>query len=138
MFQQLESSILYVYDVNWGSIDWSAITPEGTSVSFEVRSSDDSEDMGDWSAAITSPGSLIPYLTSDDSYLQYRATLSTTDSTVTPVLENVVLTWTTTGIEGAENSDEISLSVLQNPFNGFSYNVCRQLRCPHASKLAKM
>jgi len=115
---QLESSILYVYDVNWGSIDWSAITPECTSVSFEVRSSDDPEDMGDWSAVITSPGSLIPYLTSNDSYLQYRATLSTTDSTVTPVLENVVLTWSTTGIEGSENYDEISLSVLQNPSAG--------------------
>ncbi len=115
---QLESSILYVYDVNWGSIDWSAITPDYTSVSFEVRSSDDPEDMGDWSAVITSPGSLASYLVSNDSYLQYRATLSTTDSTITPVLENVVLTWTTTGIEGSENHDEISLSVLQNPSAG--------------------
>ncbi|MCK5035916.1 MAG: T9SS type A sorting domain-containing protein, partial [Candidatus Sabulitectum sp.] len=115
---QLESSILYVYDVNWGSIDWSAITPDYTSVSFEVRSSDNPEDMGDWSAVITSPSSLAPYLVSNDSYLQYRATLSTIDSTITPVLQNVVLTWTTTGIEGSENSDEISLSVLQNPSAG--------------------
>jgi hypothetical protein len=115
---QLESSILYVYDVDWGSIDWNATTPDGTSVSFEVRSSDNPEDMGDWSDAISSPGSLAPYLTGNDSYLQYRATLSTTDSTVTPVLENVVLTWSTTGIEGSENSGEITLSVLQNPSAG--------------------
>lgn len=115
---QLESSILYVYDVDWGSIDWSATTPDGTSVSFEVRSSDDPEDMGDWSGVISSPGSLAPYLTSDDSYLQYRVTLATTNSEITPVLENVVLTWTTTGIEGSENSDEISLCVLQNPSGG--------------------
>ncbi|MCD4707262.1 MAG: T9SS type A sorting domain-containing protein [Candidatus Sabulitectum sp.] len=115
---QLESSILYVYDVDWGSIDWSAITPDGTSVSFEVRSSDDPEDMGDWSGIISSPGSLAPYLAGNDSYLQYRATLATTDSTVTPVLEDVVLTWATTGIEGSENFDEISLSILQNPSAG--------------------
>ncbi|MCK5786811.1 MAG: T9SS type A sorting domain-containing protein [Candidatus Sabulitectum sp.] len=115
---QLESSILYVYDVNWGNIDWSAITPEGTSVSFEVRSSDDPENMGDWSAVISSPGSLSPYLTNDDSYLQYRVNLLTTDSTVTPVLQNVALSWTTTGIEGSENTDDISLSVFQNPSAG--------------------
>ncbi|RLA72344.1 MAG: hypothetical protein DRG30_07480, partial [Epsilonproteobacteria bacterium] len=66
---QLESSILYVYDVNWGSIDWSAITPSGTSVCFEVRSSDDPDNMGNWSGVITSPGSLASYLTPDDSYL---------------------------------------------------------------------
>lgn len=115
---QLESSILYVYDVDWGSIDWNATTPGGTSVSFEARSSDDPEDMGDWSAVISSPGSLDPYLSSNDSYLQYRATLSTTDSTITPILNNVVLTWTTTGIEGSESFDEVSLNVLQNPSAG--------------------
>jgi len=127
---QLESSILYVYDVDWGSIDWNATTPVGTSVSFEVRSSDNPEDMGDWSGVISSPGSLVPYLVSNDSYIQYRATLSTTDSTITPILNNVVLTWTTTGIEGSENSDEISLSVLQNPSAGsirFGVNLPSQL-----------
>ncbi len=112
---QLESSILYVYDVDWGSIDWNATTPDGTSVSFEVRTSDDPEDMGDWSAVISSPGSIAPYLTANDSYLQYRATLSTTDPIITPVLDNVVLTWTSTGIEGSESFEEVSLCVLENP-----------------------
>jgi hypothetical protein len=115
---QLESSILYVYDVNWGSIDWSAVTPPGTSVCFEVRSSDDPDSMGSWSGVITSPGSLSSYLTPDDSYLQYRVTLSTTDSTVTPVLENVVLTWSNTGVEGSEGCSEASLHVLENPTAG--------------------
>ena len=115
---QLESSILYVYDVNWGSIDWSAITPPGTSVCFEVRSSDDPDNMGNWSGVITSPGSLASYLTPDDSYLQYRVTLSTTDSTATPVLENVVLTWSNTGVEGSGGFSTASLHVLQNPSAG--------------------
>ncbi len=123
---QLESSILYVYDVDWGSIDWNATTPDGTSVSFEVRSSDDPEDMGDWSAVISSPGSLVPYLVSNDSYIQYRVMLSTTDSTMTPILNNVVLTWTTTGIEGSENFDKVSLNVLQNPSAG-SVQLCVNL-----------
>ena len=115
---QLESSILYVDDVDWGNIDWSAETPSGTSVAFQVRASDDPSSMGDWSPVITSPGSIAPYLSSGDSHVQYRAVLSTTDPELTPVLDNVVLTWTTTGIEGSEGSDELSLNVLGNPVSG--------------------
>ena len=115
---QLESSILYVHDVEWGNIDWSAETPPGTSVAFQVRASDDPSSMGDWSPVITSPGSIAPYLSSGDSHVQYRAILSTTDPEVTPVLDNVVLTWITTGIEGSEESDELSLSILENPVSG--------------------
>jgi hypothetical protein len=74
--------------------------------------------MGDWSPVITSPGSIAPYLSSGDSHVQYRAILSTTDPEVTPVLDNVVLTWITTGIEGSEESDELSLSILENPVSG--------------------
>jgi len=115
---QLESSILYVDDVDWGNIDWSAETPSGTSVAFQVRASDDPSSMGDWSPVITSPGSIASYLASGDSHVQYRAVLSTTDPELTPVLDNVVLTWTTTGIEGSEGSDELSLNVLGNPVSG--------------------
>jgi len=115
---QLESSILYVNDVDWGSIDWSAETPAGTSVAFQVRASDDPSNMGDWSPVISSPGSITAYLSSGDSHVQYRAILSTTDPEVTPVLDNVILTWTTTGVEGSEESDELSLAVLENPVSG--------------------
>ena len=114
----LESSILYVNDVDWGSIDWSAETPGGTSVSFQVRGSDDPSNMGDWSPVISSPGSIASYLASGDSHVQYRAVLSTTDPEITPVLNNVVITWTTTGIEGSEEPEDLSLAVLENPVFG--------------------
>jgi len=115
---RLESSILYVEDVSWGSIDWTAEEPSGTSVSFEVRSSDDYAEMGAWSSLITTPGSLAPYLVNSESFVQYRASLQTVDSTLTPTLDNVVLTWTTLGIEGSGGGTDIAFGIIDNPAVG--------------------
>ena len=114
----LESSILYVEDVDWGSIDWTAEEPSGTSVFFEVRSSDDYADMGAWSHLITSPGSLAPHLVNSESFVQYRASLQTVDSTLTPTLDNVVLTWTTLGIEGSGEGTDTAFGIIDNPAVG--------------------
>jgi hypothetical protein len=96
---ELNSSI---YDTQgspeWGEINWTADTPDDTTVKFRVRSSSDPGDMGDWSLNITSPGPLDTYLTDGDRYFQYKAVLGTIDGTVTPVLEDITMDWGYTDI----------------------------------------
>jgi hypothetical protein len=90
----LESSILDTRtDPIWGLLSWTAVTPEGTSVSFQMRASDDATDMGDWSVILTTPGRLSDVLADGDSYLQYRALLSTSKPGAAPVLESVEMSW---------------------------------------------
>ena len=74
--------------VDWLNLTATTTLPAGASVGFEARSGNTpSPDVSwtNWQAAsgtITNPGS---------QYIQYRATLSTTDSGQTPVLENVTI-----------------------------------------------
>ncbi|MFO7950624.1 MAG: T9SS type A sorting domain-containing protein [Candidatus Fermentibacteraceae bacterium] len=94
----LESSILYLgCDPGWDQLDWTASTPPGTSVAFQVRSSDDPADMGEWSDTLQTPGGLSGILEENDSYFQYRALLSTSDQDTTPVLEAVTVSWNPLG-----------------------------------------
>lgn len=101
----LESSCLYLSsDPGWGSISWTTTEPSGTSVAFLVRSCDspDSNSMGAWSDTLYSPCSLNGILDEDDSFFQYKVILETFDSSITPVLEDVTITWNPLGIEGGE------------------------------------
>lgn len=96
----LESSILDLgSDLSWGSIDWNAETPEGTSVSFLVRASDDYTVMGAWSDTLFSPCSLRDILSENDSYFQYKTVLSTSDPDTTPTLNDVTVSWDPMSIE---------------------------------------
>ena len=83
---------------DWGQIDWTDDTPEGTTVKFRARSSSDAGDMGDWSPDITSPGVLGSYLTNGDQYVQYKAILEAADTSTTPVLEDITIDWGYTDI----------------------------------------
>ncbi len=91
---ELVSSILEVEpEVTWGSINWMTNTPVGTSLYFQVRSAVDPLDMGEWSDPILSPGSLQAHLADGDQYFQYRCALETTATGLTPILEQVVVSW---------------------------------------------
>lgn len=120
----LESSILDAQeDPNWSAIDWAATTPTNTDVVFQLRSSENSADMGSWSADITSPGSIDSYVTDGDNYIQYRVLLSTTDMGDTPampILEDVTIDWTTVSIAGSVSpEDEFTLNIISaNPCFG--------------------
>jgi len=91
-----------IYDTTgspvWGDIDWTSDTPADTTLKFQVRSSDDYTEMGSWSADITSPGSLDPYLEDGDQYVQYKVILETDDTKVTPALYDITLDWVCTDI----------------------------------------
>ena len=77
-------------------VDWTTLTstetlPGGTSVGFEARTGNTTSPDISWTnwqnvgGTLTNPGS---------QYIQYRATLSTTDTGQTPVLEDVTINYT--------------------------------------------
>jgi len=95
----LESSILDTQgDTDWDYLDWNSQTPPGTSISFQVRASDDHTAMGGWSDPLTSPCLLEGILNDGDRYVQYRNILSTSDPDTTPVLNDVMITWDPLGV----------------------------------------
>jgi hypothetical protein len=115
----LESSILYLgNDPGWDTIDWTSSEPPGTSVSFLVRSSDDPGSMGSWSDTLSSPCSLAGILDDYDSYFQYMAVLQTDDSTSTPVLEDITITWDPLGVEEPPALETALLGPSCNPVCG--------------------
>jgi hypothetical protein len=73
---------------DWGALTWSGTVPPGT-ITMEVRTGNTNPPDSSWSlfAPITNGGD-VP---ATSQYLQYRATLSTTDTDVTPVLSSVAI-----------------------------------------------
>lgn len=92
----LESSVLNTgYDlIDWDSFSWSADVPSGTSVCFQIRGSDDYNQMGEWSDTLYTSGSGIGgILQSQDRYFQYRAIFSTTDIWNSACLDEVTVSF---------------------------------------------
>jgi hypothetical protein len=81
-------------NASFGTLAWTSSLPAGGSVSLETRTSADSQTWSSWSPvassgdAITSPAGR---------YAQYRATFSSTDAAITPVLQDVTLTFAAAG-----------------------------------------
>jgi hypothetical protein len=82
----------------WGTMNWKAVTPAGTSVTVAVRSGNVADPDATWSAWS---------LEQDDAqraravaptarYLQYRVTLKTTSAKVTPEFRHITLRYKTT------------------------------------------
>ena len=85
------SSILDAGDMaDWQELTADTETPTGTNITFETRTgntpSPDSS-WSDWQSANS------PVASSDKRYLQYKATLATTDQNQTPVLKSVALSY---------------------------------------------
>ena len=78
----------------WDFLFWSSITVAGTSITFEVRASDTSFAKNAASPSWTSVGGTTPITSGlpGGRYKQWRATLTTTDAIITPVLHEV-RTW---------------------------------------------
>jgi len=116
----------------WGYISWHGNTPSNTQLRFRVRASNNSGNMGNWSAYITNSGAdLHTYLTNGLRYFQYQTDLSSTNNQTTPRLDDVSITYSTnTGIvadfkaEGAR--DGLALSWRTNPGAGVAgFNLYR-------------
>jgi len=78
------------FPVNWLDLSWVGPSPTGTTLGFETRSGNTFTPDGNWSdwEAVNSP-----IASPHGRYIQYRATLGTTDPTQTPVIESVSLTY---------------------------------------------
>lgn len=95
------SSIFYSRVFNLGSnptatISWNFTTPSGTSILVSTRSGNDNSSFATWSGwsgdYLSSSGTAV---TSPQArFYQYRAQLATTNTSVTPTLEAVTLTYT--------------------------------------------
>jgi hypothetical protein len=77
--------------VEWVAATWEADLPEGTGLDIGVRTGDTSPPSRDWSRwrGVAQPGEPVA---ATSRYLQYRADLTTTDPSRTPVLRRVAVT----------------------------------------------
>ena len=118
----LESSILNVQvDPSWDYFQWNSETPAGTSISFQVRASEDYEEMGDWSDSLTAPCSLQGILNDGDEYVQYRAILETVTDNSTPTLNDITISWNPLGINetaGPISQESELFPIIPNPSAG--------------------
>jgi len=76
--------------MNWDAMTWSASTPAGTGLAMLVRTGDTPTPDGTWTAFAPVPASGTD-VGATSRYLQYRADLSTSDATLTPMLEDVTV-----------------------------------------------
>ncbi|WP_255433575.1 N,N-dimethylformamidase beta subunit family domain-containing protein [Tessaracoccus sp. MC1865] len=111
----------------WGTLDYDATLPLGTSLNLEVRTGNTATPDGTWTQyAPVADGAVVAQA---GRYLQYRATMGTTDVNATPVLRSVNLqytegatatTTTTTLAAGTptDNSVELTATVTPNDAAG--------------------
>lgn len=74
---------------NWGAVNWRGDIPAGTNIAISVSTGDTpNPNDGTWSSytPVKAPGTPV---NSSSRYIQYKATLSTTDKKYTPVLKSV-------------------------------------------------
>jgi len=91
---ELVSSVLDTgLPAHWGPLTWDARAPEGTSLAVAVRASDDYRQMGEWSDVPTSGTDLTGIIPDGLRYFQYRVSLSTSDTDVSPILSEIALEW---------------------------------------------
>ena len=125
----LESSILNAGTVGgWELFTSNEQEPAGTSVGFQFRSSDDSTSMGAWSDTVfTANTDLSGILAASTDFVQYRVILQTTDSTYTPLLNDVTISYTIDVSIGDTNLEEIvswGLAPATNPsFGDFAVQI---------------
>jgi hypothetical protein len=76
----------------WGNVSWTASVPAGTSMVIQVSSGNTATPDASWSAwnTVTSGGTIKAPAAR---YLRYRVTFTTTNSTLTPVLNDITFTW---------------------------------------------
>ena len=90
-------------NAGYGNLSWTATTPTNTTLTMKVRS-DSNSDMSTATAwatctTITSGNDISTNncVTDNEQYIQYQATLGTTDGTVTPVLKDVTIGYSAYG-----------------------------------------
>src|SRR6202140_1618656 len=103
--------------VPWTSISWTADQPTGTSLAMSVRTGNTPVPDGSWTSftAVATSGTA---LTGSSRYIQYQATLSTTDTTQTVVLRDVTITFGPSGPDTTPPSVSISSPTANQTVTG--------------------
>jgi Calx-beta domain/Purple acid Phosphatase, N-terminal domain len=76
----------------WGSADWTAITPANTSVALSARFGDTPATDGTWTGFVPLSAPGTNNLSQTSRYLQYRAVLTSTAAALTPSLNDITFT----------------------------------------------
>ncbi len=89
---------------DWATLSWAATEPTGTGLTMSYRTGDTSTPDGSWSAfaPVATSGADIA---GSSRYIQYRATLSSSDPAVSPTLADVTITYATTPPTGSAPGD---------------------------------
>lgn len=122
----LESAILDIGDeVAWTGFSADYVLTEGTAVSFQFRSSDNWEVMGEWSEEIMLPDtSLLEILQDSTRFLQYRVNFATSNPFNTPVLNSISVSYVPSSGSGCFESDKFRIEPYNNPSsNGLSFGM---------------
>jgi hypothetical protein len=114
----LESSILDVGVTNhdWGVINFNLDLPGTTSLVVEVRSSNDSANMGSWTSADDGQD-LSNYVTDGEQYFQYQLSLLTTNQHETPIFYDIVINWANPNAPVFDPSHSYLLTLEYNQTN---------------------
>ncbi|MFH1189715.1 MAG: hypothetical protein V1682_03410 [Candidatus Omnitrophota bacterium] len=95
---------------SWGSVSWNSTTPSGTTVTIKAHTSnlaDMSDVASTWSNALSNGSTLSGTgITGGHQYVQYKAALATTDTSVTPSLDDVTIGFSDTNASDRAISDE--------------------------------
>jgi hypothetical protein len=73
---------------SWDSLTWTVVQPAGTSIAFATRTGSTATPDGSWE---TWKQVNSPIASGNGRYLQYQVTMTTSDTTTTPVLQNVTI-----------------------------------------------
>ncbi|MCK4594419.1 hypothetical protein KAU45_07945 [bacterium] len=77
-------------DLDWGALFWNSVDPLQTTLSVQVRSSDNPDNMGNWSQDITdSYFDLNDIFDDTDRYFQYKVKMLTENVSTSPVLKDI-------------------------------------------------
>lgn len=98
-------------------IEWAGVETAASPLCFQVRCSDDPEDMGAWSPEIPAPANLDGHV---GRYIQYRALLRTSDTRFSPILSELTVLTNPVGIEDepVPVPDTPSQICIPNPASG--------------------
>jgi hypothetical protein len=102
----------------WGSITWNCTTPAGTSVSVEVRASNDSGNLGAWSEVAASGDDLSAYVADGTRYFQYRISLATANASTSPGVDEIRVAYDSSTDVGEGDSGQVrfpSCGMLNSP-----------------------
>ncbi|MFZ2414588.1 MAG: lamin tail domain-containing protein [Minisyncoccia bacterium] len=99
----------------WQQLSWIETLPTGTDITLEVATSNDGTTWSNWILGSSSSSIDLTSLP-ETTHIKWRTTLTTTDITQTPILQEVVVTY----LAGTASENIVLNEFLPNP-SGFEY-----------------